>query len=194
MAHAGSNSEGRLAVLCFQKRSRRGWIVSTISSKSLPLVESPGIPKKGFGREKENSPRWNIRLIHRYQTGRCKIVSANTPTSTAPNSTKMTTPPRTSKTLTPPKPRPPPDDQYELPPPDPTDTTIPASATSAIPDSQPPSSTTSPSTSRPATGSDTDRAQAAKQQVERDHGESMSESEEVVPKAAHDATAANAAK
>ena len=88
----------------------------------------------------------------------------------------------------------PPDDQDALLPPDPTNTTIPASATSAIPDSQPPSSTTNPSTSRPASGSDTDRAQAAKQQVERDHGEPMSESEEVVPKAAHDATAANTAK
>ncbi|KAM0797335.1 hypothetical protein BDR22DRAFT_863971 [Usnea florida] len=89
----------------------------------------------------------------------------------------------------------PPDDQDALPPTDPTTTTIPASATSAIPDSQPPPpSTANPSTPPPATSSDTDRARAAKQQVERDHGASMSESEEVVPKAAHDATAASAAK
>ena len=88
-----------------------------------------------------------------------------------------------------------PDDQAALSPADPA---IPESATSAVPDSQPPppppSSTTNPWTSRPATGSDTDRARAAKQQVERDHGEPTSESEEVVPKAAHDATAASAAK
>ena len=92
----------------------------------------------------------------------------------------------------------PPDDQDALSPPDPSDVAIPESATSAIPESQnpppPPSSTINPSTSRPATGSDTDRARAAKQQVERDHGESISESEELVPKAAHDATAANTAK
>lgn len=91
----------------------------------------------------------------------------------------------------------PPDDQDALSPPDPSDAAIPASATSAISDSQPPpppSSATNSPTSEPATGSDTDRARAAKQQVERDHGEPLSESEEMVPKAAHDATAANAAK
>ena len=55
MARAGSSSEGHLAVLYFQKRSRRGWIVSTISSKSLSIVESPGNPKKAVSAEKRKT-------------------------------------------------------------------------------------------------------------------------------------------
>lgn len=78
------------------------------------------------------------------------------------------------------------------PPPDSGDGLIPAAATSAIPESQPPPSS-SPDLSASAAGtSDTERAQAAKQQVERDHGSPISESDEMVPKAAHDATSANA--
>ena len=72
------------------------------------------------------------------------------------------------------------------PPPDSGDELIPAAATSATLESPSP-----PSSSLSATGSDdTDRAKAAKQQVERDYGEPISESEEMVPKAAHDATGA----
>lgn len=70
------------------------------------------------------------------------------------------------------------------PPPDSGDELIPAAATSATLESP-----SSPPSSLSATGSDdTDRAKAAKQQVERDYGEPISESEELVPKAAHDAT------
>lgn len=80
------------------------------------------------------------------------------------------------------------------PPPDSGDGSMPAAATSAIPESQsppPPSSSLDPSASG-AGSSDTERAQAAKEQVERDHGEPTSESDEIVPKAAHDATGGNA--
>ena len=38
--------------------------------------------------------------------------------------------------------------------------------------------------------SDTERARAAKEQVERDHGDAADGSHEMVPKAAHDATGA----
>ena len=179
MAHAGSNSEGHLVVLCSQKRIRRGWIVSTISSKSSSSFKSPGHPKrttwegqKAFTEEYPTNPSQPNRMMQDCFREHPDIYGSELDEDDDP----------------------PPDDQDALSPPDPTDTTIPAPATSAIPDSQPPSSTTNPSTSQPATSSDTDRAQAAKQQVERDHGESVSESEEVVPKAAHDATAANAAK
>ena len=78
------------------------------------------------------------------------------------------------------------------PPPDSGDGSIPAAATSATPELQPPPSS-SPNPSAAGT-SDTERAQAAKQQVESDHGEPASESDEMVPKAAHDATGANAEK
>ncbi|KAL9070059.1 MAG: hypothetical protein Q9161_005115 [Pseudevernia consocians] len=79
-------------------------------------------------------------------------------------------------------------------PPDSGDGSIPAAATSATPESQAqPVSSPNPSASDAGT-SDTERAQAAKQQVERDHGEPASESDEMVPKAAHDATGANAEK
>ena len=61
---------------------------------------------------------------------------------------------------------------------------IPIAATSAV---SAPSST--PSVSETTIGnSDTERARAAKRQVEREHGEMRSESDELVPKAAHDAT------
>lgn len=74
---------------------------------------------------------------------------------------------------------------------------IPAAATSAVPESQTPPSSSS-SSSDPATSglgkSDTERARAVKRQVERDHGEPTSESGGLVPKAAHDATGAAAGK
>ena len=183
MAHAGSNSGGRLAVLYFRKRSRRGWIVLTISSKSLPSFESLGNPKRTIreGKDKLAEEEYTTNPSQRNRTMQdCFRQHPDIYGSELEEDDDA-----------------PPDDQDALFPPDPSDAPIPSSATSAIPDSHPPpppSSTTNPSTSRPATGSDTDRARAAKQQVERDHGEPMSESEEVVPKAAHDATAANAAK
>ena len=68
---------------------------------------------------------------------------------------------------------------------------IPAAATSAAPESHTPPAA-------PSAGSDeterTERAKAAKEQVERDHAGPMSESDELVPKAAHDATSANVGK
>ena len=77
-------------------------------------------------------------------------------------------------------------------PPESGDGVIPAAATSAVSDSQPPPSS-SPDLSASAAGtSDTERAQAAKQQVERDYASPISESDEMVPKAAHNATSANA--
>lgn len=81
------------------------------------------------------------------------------------------------------------------PPPESGDGSIPAAATSATPESQapPPSSSSDHSTSKPGT-SNTERAQAAKQQVESEHGQQRSESDALVPKAAHDATGANVAK
>ncbi|KAL9134063.1 MAG: hypothetical protein Q9175_004763 [Cornicularia normoerica] len=90
----------------------------------------------------------------------------------------------------------PPDEEAQSPSltlsPDSGDGSIPAAATSAISESHsPPSSTPDPSALGDST-SDTERAHAAKQQVESDHGEPMSESDEMVPKATHDATAANA--
>lgn len=72
------------------------------------------------------------------------------------------------------------------PPLDPAEGSIPAAATSARPESQPlPSSSPDPPAS-----SDTERARAAKKQVERDHGDAADESHKMVPKAAHDAAGA----
>ena len=73
---------------------------------------------------------------------------------------------------------------------DPAEGSLPAAATSATPEphSSPSSSLTSLSATSEEGTSDTERARAAKQQVERDHGDAASESDEVVPKAAHDAT------
>ena len=52
-----------------------------------------------------------------------------------------------------------------------------------------PSEPTSPSSSTSSPSSDaTQRAQAAKEQMGKEHSEILSESEELVPKAAHDAT------
>ena len=74
------------------------------------------------------------------------------------------------------------------PPLDPAAGSLPAAATSAEPQSQPlPSSSSSPD---PPASSDTERARAAKKQVERDHGDVADQSGEMVPKAAHDATGA----
>ena len=71
------------------------------------------------------------------------------------------------------------------------DGSIPLAATSASPEPQPSSS----DSSALGTGtSDTERAQAAKRQVESDHGEPTSESDEIVPKAVHDATGLDADK
>ena len=69
---------------------------------------------------------------------------------------------------------------------------IPLAATSAAPEPQ--SASADPSTSRGGSSSDTERALAAKRQVESDHGVLASESEELVPKAAHDATGVDAGK
>ncbi len=79
---------------------------------------------------------------------------------------------------------------YPAPLADPTDESIPAAATSATlePHSSPMPSA-APAASEAGT-TDTERARAAKQQVEGEHGEPMSESDELVPKAAHDATGA----
>ena len=72
---------------------------------------------------------------------------------------------------------------------------MPAAATSAISESQPaPPPSRSDSSALGAGSSDTERARAAKQQVERDHGEPTSESVELVPRAAHDATDSDARK
>ena len=73
------------------------------------------------------------------------------------------------------------------PPLDPAEGSTPAAATSATPQSQPLASSSSPD---PPASSDTERARAAKKQVERDHGGAADESSEMVPKAAHDATGA----
>ena len=75
------------------------------------------------------------------------------------------------------------------PPLEPAEGSIPAAATSAEPQSQPLQSSSSSSPDPPAS-SDTERARAAKKQVERDHGDAADESREMVPKAAHDATGA----
>ena len=76
-----------------------------------------------------------------------------------------------------------------------SDAAIPVAATSASPEPQPSSSSVDPSTTAREGGtSNTERAQAAKRQVERDHGEPTSESDELVPKAAHDATGVDARK
>lgn len=74
-----------------------------------------------------------------------------------------------------------------LSPTDPTEASIiPAAATSATP--EPPSTIAS---SLDASTSDTERARAATQQVERDHGNVADRSDTLmVPKAAHDATTA----
>lgn len=71
------------------------------------------------------------------------------------------------------------------------DGSIPLAATSAVPETQ--SSSANPSTSRSGS-SDTERAQVAKRQVESDHSELTSESDDLVPKAAHDATGVKAGK
>lgn len=73
-------------------------------------------------------------------------------------------------------------------PPDSEEGSIPAAATSATSQSQPPPPSSADPWASAAGTSDTERAQAAKQQVENDHGEPTSESDELVPKAAHDAT------
>ena len=68
---------------------------------------------------------------------------------------------------------------------DPTERPIPAAATSATPEPQSPPG---PSSSE-AGSTDTERARAATQQVERDHGDVADESDAMlVPKAAHEAT------
>ena len=73
---------------------------------------------------------------------------------------------------------------------DPAEGSLPAAAMSATPEphSPPSSSLTGLSTTSEEGTSDTERARAAKQQVERDHGDAASESDEMVPKAAHNAS------
>ena len=71
----------------------------------------------------------------------------------------------------------------------PIEGSVPAAATSAAPESHPLPSSSSPD---PPASSDTERARAAKKQVERDHGGAADESGGMVPKAAHDARAATA--
>ena len=73
------------------------------------------------------------------------------------------------------------------PPLDPAAGSLTAAATSATPQSRPLPSSSSPD---PPAASDTERARAAKKQVERDHGDAADESHEMVPKAAHDARGA----
>ena len=75
---------------------------------------------------------------------------------------------------------------------DSADGSLPAAATSATPEPQSLPSSSSPDTL--AGTSDTERARAATQQVERDHGDVTSECDELVPKAAHDAVGATAGK
>ena len=75
---------------------------------------------------------------------------------------------------------------------DSVDGSLPAAATSATPEPQSLPSSSSPDTL--AGTSDTERARAATQQVERDYGDVTSEGEELVPKAAHDAVGATAGK
>lgn len=75
--------------------------------------------------------------------------------------------------------------------PDSGDASIPLAATSASPEPQSASVDTS---TLGGGSSDTERALAAKRQVESDHGELTSESDELVPKAAHDATGVDAGK
>ena len=73
-----------------------------------------------------------------------------------------------------------------------------AATSSATPDlGSPPPSESTPSSSAVPVGApdDTARAQAAKEHMEKSHSaEAASESDELVPKAAHDATSANAGK
>jgi len=73
---------------------------------------------------------------------------------------------------------------------------IPAAAMTATTESNPATVSPTPSHSLvPSTGGDdTSRAQAAKQQTENRNTRAMSEGDELVPKAAHDATSANAGK
>ncbi len=62
---------------------------------------------------------------------------------------------------------------------------LPAAATSAVPTPE------HEVRGEETKGSDTERAKKATEQVRREHGEGLSESEEVVPKAALDATGKN---
>lgn len=75
---------------------------------------------------------------------------------------------------------------------DTVDGSLPAAATSATPEPQSLPSSSSPDTL--AGTSDTERARAATQQVERDYGDVTSDGDELVPKAAHDAVGATAGK
>ena len=63
---------------------------------------------------------------------------------------------------------------------------LPPAATSAVPTPTPSHEVEPDSDGRK--GNDTERAKQATEQVRREHGEGLSESEEVVPKAALDAT------
>ena len=85
----------------------------------------------------------------------------------------------------------PPDESAQSPSPAPADASLPTAATSATSDSQAPPP--EPSASGAGT-SGTERAKAAKRQVERDHGESTGEGDGLVPKAAHDATGGGSVK
>ena len=73
MGPAESNSGRRSAVLCIRKRNRRGWIVLISSSEFLQALRG-----KHSELERLIGDHWWI--------GACKIVSATTPTSTAPSS------------------------------------------------------------------------------------------------------------
>ena len=72
---------------------------------------------------------------------------------------------------------------------DATDAPTPATAATS-PASQP----APPAPETDAATTDTERAQAAKRQVESEHGEPTSESDVLVPKAAHDAAGAGGGK
>lgn len=80
-------------------------------------------------------------------------------------------------------------DEASPPPIEPTEGSLPAAATSATPEPQSPPSRSPNQSSSDASTSDAERARAATQQVERDHGDAADGSDAMrVPKAAHDAT------
>lgn len=74
----------------------------------------------------------------------------------------------------------------------------PPNATSGAPESQSalaPAQSSSPDPSSPTSPESVPkRAKAAAEQVQKEHGEPTSESDELVPKAAHDATSSNGAR
>ena len=195
MGRAGSNSERRLAVLCSRRRIRRAWIVSIISSESVLFSRGQEAPQGRSGKRKKFAPGltiWNDRTMQTCFREHPEIYGSELEEEEEEeeeeeDENETGTPPEDGAQSPSPAPLP-----------EPADGSLPAAATSASPETQapppspPPSSSSSaPPASEPGT-SDTERARAAKRQVESEHGGPTSESDGMVPKAAHDATGANA--